>query len=210
MALKNKLPTVGVLAHGLDTIYPTEHTMMAKDIIRQGGGLLTEFRSGTSPDKHNFPNRNRIVAGISNATIVVETNVKGGSMITANLAYGYNREVFAFPGKTTDERSAGCNYLIRNNKAALITCAADLAAALNWEEKPPVKKAVQQELFSHLTDDEKTIVDLLDKGIIHIDQLNIATGGFSSRLSATLLSLEIQNIVSSLPGKRYKLVDASW
>ena len=116
-ALKHQLPTVAVVAHGLDNIYPPEHTALAKDIIKENGGLLTEFRSKTKPDKHNFPSRNRIVAGMSDAAIVIETDIKGGSMITAELANGYNKDVFAFPGRTTDNKSAGCNYLIKNNKA---------------------------------------------------------------------------------------------
>ena len=205
-ALKNELPTVGVLAHGLNKMYPAEHTALAKDMLRQGGGLLTEFRSNTSPDKHHFPTRNRIVAGISDATIVVETDIKGGSMITANLANGYHREVFAFPGKTTDAKSAGCNHLIKSNKAMLITGAQDLAEALGWEQKPATPRQLQQELFTHLPDDEKCIVLLLkEKETMHIDELNTSTGLGASPVAAALLSLEIQNIVSSLPGKRYRL-----
>ncbi|HJS53194.1 MAG TPA: DNA-processing protein DprA [Chitinophagaceae bacterium] len=120
-SLKNNLPTVGVLGHGLDQIYPPEHSGLAKDMLKQGSGLLTEFRSNTKPDKHNFPTRNRIVAGMSDATIIIETGEKGGSMITAELANGYNKDVFALPGKVTDHKSAGCNFLIRNNKAMLLT-----------------------------------------------------------------------------------------
>ena len=112
-AVKNNLPTVGVLAHGLDQIYPAEHSNLAKDMLKNDGGLLTEFRSKTKPDKHNFPTRNRIVAGMSDATIVIESGIKGGSMVTAELANGYNKDVFAFPGKVTDSKSAGCNYLIK-------------------------------------------------------------------------------------------------
>ena len=120
-AVKNNLPTVGVLAHGLDQVYPPQHTGLAKEMLKAGGGLLTEFRSKSKPDKHNFPTRNRVVAGMSDATIVIETGIKGGSMITAELANNYNKDVFAFPGKVTDTKSAGCNYLIKNNKAILLT-----------------------------------------------------------------------------------------
>src|SRR5690606_15042095 len=127
------LPTIGVLAHGLDTIYPDNHISLAKSMLLNGG-LLTEFGSKTKPDRHNFPSRNRIVAGICDAIIVVETNFKGGSMITADLANGYNRDVFAFPGKITDTRSTGCNYLIRHNKAVLITDAAQLLETMGWEK----------------------------------------------------------------------------
>ena len=205
-ALKNGLPTVGVLAHGLDKIYPSEHKGLARDMLREQGGLLTEFRSKTSPDKHNFPTRNRIVAGMSDAAVVIETDIKGGSMITANLAFGYNREVFAFPGKTTDAKSAGCNYLIRSNKAMLVTSATDIAEAMGWEHQPAAPKPVQQVLFTQLPDDEKRIVDLLkEKEVVHIDELNAATGLGTSMVAAALLSLEMQNLVASLPGKRYRL-----
>ena len=118
--LKNNVPTVGVLAHGLDKIYPASHTDIAREMILNGG-LLTEFKTKTKPDRHNFPSRNRIVSGMSDATIVVETDVKGGSMITAELANGYNKDVFAYPGKITDKKSSGCNELIKNNKAILLT-----------------------------------------------------------------------------------------
>ena len=134
-ALKHSIPTVAVVAHGLDKIYPIEHTLLAKDIIKADGGLLTEFRSNTKPDKHNFPSRNRVVAGMSDAIIVIETDTRGGSMITAELANGYNKDVFAFPGRTTDTKSAGCNHLIKNNKAILLTGAQDIIDMLGWAEK---------------------------------------------------------------------------
>jgi len=122
-----------VLAHGLDTIYPSQHSALAKDIIKQKGGLLTEFGCETQPDKHNFPLRNRVVAGISDATVLVETNIKGGSMITGNLADAYNRDVFAVPGRTTDSKSSGCNHLIKNNKAILLTDADELLEVMGWK-----------------------------------------------------------------------------
>src|SRR6188508_3275083 len=152
-AYKNNLATVGVLGHGLDQIYPSDHTNLAKDMLRQNGGLLTEFRSNTKPDKHNFPTRNRIVAGMSDATVVIETGEKGGSMITAELANGYNKDVFAFPGKVTDNKSAGCNYLIKTNKAMLLTDAQELIEIMGWEEKTKSEKEKkrQRELFIELT-----------------------------------------------------------
>ena len=134
-AYKNNLATVGVLGHGLDQIYPPDHSNLAKDMLKHGGGLLTEFRSDTKPDKHNFPTRNRIVAGMSDATVVIETGEKGGSMITAELANGYNKDVFALPGRVNDNKSAGCNFLIRNNKAMLLTDAEELIEVMGWEEK---------------------------------------------------------------------------
>ncbi|MEJ7682267.1 MAG: DNA-processing protein DprA [Segetibacter sp.] len=148
-AVQNNLPTIGVLAHGFDIIYPSAHAGLAKQML-QNGGLLTEFKKETLPDKHNFPRRNRIVAGMSDATIVIETAVKGGSMITAELANGYNRDVFAFPGKVTDSKSAGCNHLIKNNKAILLTDAAHLIEMLGWNTKK-AKPKKQKELFISLT-----------------------------------------------------------
>jgi len=138
-ALQQNLQTVAVLAHGLQTVYPAQHRTLAKEITAQGG-LLTELPHHAKADKHNFPKRNRIVAGIADATIVVETQVKGGSMITAELANNYNRDVFAFPGKVTDIKSSGCNYLIKNNKAILLTDVQQLVHAMNWQAKTPKKK----------------------------------------------------------------------
>lgn len=205
-ALKNNLSTVGVLAHGLDSIYPTQHASLAKEIIKQGG-LLTEFTSTTKPDKHNFPTRNRVVAGMSDATIVIETGIKGGSMITAELANGYNRDVFAFPGKTTDIKSAGCNYLIKNNKAMLLTDAQQLIQIMGWEEKKKKPLKQQRELFIRLTDDEKIIVDILkEKETVAIDELNLKSNLSSTAVAAAALSLELQNVIASMPGKMYKLL----
>ena len=206
-ALKHKTPTVAVMAHGLDKIYPAEHTFLAKDIIKENGGLLTEFRSKTKPDKHNFPSRNRIVAGMSDATIVIETDIKGGSMITAELANGYNKDVFAFPGRTTDNKSAGCNYLIKNNKAILLTGAQDLIDILGWAEKKNSPKKPQKELFIQLSEEEKIIVELLkEKETVPIDELRIKSNLNSSMVAAAILNLELQNVVTSLPGKLYKLL----
>lgn len=207
-AVKNNLPTIGVLAHGLDQIYPVEHAGLAKEMIKHGGGLLTEFRSNIKPDKHNFPTRNRIVAGMSDATIVMETGIKGGSMITAELANGYNKDVFAIPGKLTDTKSAGCNYLIKNNKAMLLTDAEELVQVMNWEEKAKSKKEKrsQRELFIELTPDEKIIVAILnEKETVHIDEINIKSGLSSSAVAAAILNLELQNVMVSLPGKLYRL-----
>jgi len=206
-AVKNNLPTVGVLAHGLDQIYPPDHSNLAKDMVKNGGGLLTEFRSQTKPDKHNFPTRNRIVAGMSDATIVVESGIKGGSMVTAELANGYNKDVFAFPGKVTDNKSAGCNYLIKSNKAMLLTDAQQLIEIMGWEEKSQKSKGKsQKEIFIELSKDEKIIVDILnEKGPVQIDELNLRSGLSSSAIAAAILNLELQNVVYGLPGKIYKL-----
>lgn len=205
-ALKNDLKTVAVLAHGLDRIYPTQNKSLAKEIIEHGG-LVTDFRSKTNPDKQNFPKRNRIVAGISDAIVVVETGIKGGSLITAELGNGYNKDVFAIPGRTNDAKSEGCNYLIKNNKACLITSADDILEDMGWKEykKPSAKK--QRELFIELTDDEKIIVNILQQQEqIHIDELYIKSTLSSSAVASALLTLEMQNIVSSFPGKLYKIM----
>lgn len=206
-AVKYNMPTVGVLAHGLDSLYPPEHAHLAKEMVKQGGGLLTEFCSNTVADKHNFPTRNRIVAGMSDAVVVVETGVKGGSMITADLAYGYNRDVFAFPGKTTDAKSAGCNYLVKNNKAILLTEAQELTEIMGW--CAPAKKIAhkQKELFIELNADEKAIVDILnEKPLVHIDEINLRSGLSNSSMAAAILNLELQNVVLALPGKMYQLM----
>lgn len=208
-ALKNGLPTIGVLGHGLDQIYPPEHANLARDIVKHDGGLLSEFRSNTKPDKHNFPVRNRVVAGMSDATIVIETGLKGGSMITAELANGYNKDVFAFPGKVTDTKSAGCNYLIKSNKAMLLTDAQELIEVMGWEEKPKSKKEEkrQRELFIELSNEEKIILSILnEKDSVHIDEINMKSGLNSSTVAAAILNLELQNVVGSMPGKLYKLV----
>ncbi len=206
-ALKHQLPTVAVVAHGLDNLYPPEHTGLAKEMIKAGGGLLTEFRSKTKPGKHNFPSRNRIVAGMCDATIVIETDIKGGSMITAELANGYNKDVFAFPGRTTDNKSTGCNYLIKNNRAMLLTGAQDLIDILGWEEKKTPPKKQQKELFIQLSAEEKIIVDILkEKELVAIDELRMKSSLNSSTVAAAILNLELQNVVISLPGKIYKLL----
>jgi DNA processing protein len=205
-AIKNNLSTIGVLAHGLDQVYPPQHAGLAKDMIKQQGGLLTEFRSNTNPDKHNFPTRNRIVAGMSDATIIIETGIKGGSMITAELANGYNKDVFAFPGKVTDSKSSGCNYLIKNNKAVLLTDAQELIELMNWTLQPAKGKKPQKELFIELNADEKIIMNILkEKETSHIDEINIRSGLSSSAVAAAILNLELQNVIFCQPGKRYSL-----
>lgn len=205
-ALKNDLCTVGVLAHGLDQVYPSQHAALAKDMIKHKGGLLTEFRTNTNPDKHNFPSRNRIVAGMSDATIVIETDIKGGSMITAELANGYNKDVFAFPGKVTDSKSAGCHYLIKSNKAILLTDAQELIEMMNWQEKEKPVSKKQKELFIELSADEKIIVDILkEKDSTHIDEINLRSGLSGSTTAAAILNLELQDVVLCQPGKMYSL-----
>ena len=202
-AIKNNVLTVGVLAHGLDQLYPVQHSGMAKEMVKHGGGLLTEFTNGIKPDKHNFPSRNRIVSGMSDATIVVETGVKGGSIITAELANGYNKEVFAFPGRANDPKSMGCHYLIQQNKAILITGAEDIIEFLNWN-KTTVRK--ENRLLGELSENEQRIVTILkEKERTHIDELNSKSTLNSSLVAATVLNLELKDLVRSLPGKLYRL-----
>ncbi len=203
-ALKNKLKTVGVVAHGLDKIYPAQNKILAKEMLSHGG-LLTDFMSGTNPDRQNFPRRNRIVAGICDAVIVIESSKKGGSLITAELANSYNKDVFAIPGRVNDLRSEGCNYLIKNNKSLLITCADDLMHIMNWKDEPKkVKK--QRELFIELTADEKIVTTILaQQESIQIDELYFKSGLSSSAVANALLMLEMQGVVTMMPGKVFKL-----
>lgn len=204
-ALRNGLDTIGVLGHGLDRIYPAQNRKLAGEMLAHGG-LLTEYPSGTNADKQNFPQRNRIVAGMTDVTVVIETGVKGGSMITAKLSCSYNREVATFPGRVIDSHSEGCNYLIKTNIARLISNTEDLMEMMNWQPEKEEKQVIQQKLFETLEPDEKKIVIFLKKDQeIHIDELTIKTGFPGSRLSSILLSLEMGGLVRSLPGKRYRL-----
>lgn len=205
-SLANGIDTVGVLAHGLDNIYPHLHRQTAIEMVNNGGGLLTEYTTNTTPEKGNFVARNRIVAGISDACVVVESAARGGSLITAGLSLDYNREVFAFPGRVSDLSSAGCNNLIAKHEASLITCAEDMVNALGWTPNNR-KKAVQQELFVELTEEETAIVNALagvdDK---HINQLAIDTNISYSRVSMLLFELEMKGIIKALGGARYHLI----
>jgi DNA processing protein len=208
-ALGNGMDTIGVLAHGLDTIYPSMHRSTAADMVHQGGGLLTEYTTNTKPDKMNFVHRNRIVAGISDACIVVESSAKGGSLITAELASNYNREVFAFPGRIYDECSAGCNNLIKRHQATLLTSVEDLIEAMGWHNPLAEShtKSVQQELFPELNEEEAVLVNTLknvdDK---HINQIVIDSNIPYSRASMILFDLEMRGIVKALGGARYKVI----
>ncbi len=203
-ALENNLQTVGVLAHGLNRIYPTQHRNTAKQMVEQGG-LLTEYTSQCAFTPHNFPQRNRIVSGLSDAVIVVESDVKGGALITANIANSYNREVFAVPGKTTDRFSRGCNFLIKTYKAQIIDSAQDVIEAMNWQSEATANKVKTRQLKLVLTASEQAIFDVLEEGENGIDILLAKCNLNSGELSATLLEMEMNRVVVSLPGKRYKL-----
>ena len=204
-ALDNNLPTVCTLAHGLDRIYPALHKSIAEKML-ENGAWLSDFTSKTVPDRENFPRRNRIVAGVSDATIVIESKKSGGSLITADIANSYNRDVFAFPGRIDDVCSEGCNNLIKQNKAALIQSAADLVYILGWEQTKKSKAPQQKKLFLELSSDEELVVNVLkEKESVTIDDLCFACKLPMSKVSALLLTLEFSGIVKSFPGKAYRL-----
>ncbi|MDQ8053685.1 MAG: DNA-processing protein DprA [Pedobacter sp.] len=198
------VPTIAVLGHGLDRIYPAAHRDLAQKML-QNGGLLTEFLPGTKPDRENFPKRNRIIAGLAVATIVVEASMKGGALITAEIANSYNRDVFAIPGRVTDEYAEGCNFLIKTNRAALINGAKDLIYNLGWDDERPKKNTAQIQLPLELSETAQKIVDQLAQQNLEIDQLVFQTQIPQSKLAMSLLTLEMQGIIIALPGKVYKL-----
>ncbi|MBW7913530.1 MAG: DNA-protecting protein DprA [Taibaiella sp.] len=203
-ALKHGLPTIGVVGHGLDKMYPAANRNLAKEMITNGG-VLSEYPSGTPGDRAHFPMRNRIVAGLSDITVVVESDIKGGALITARVADSYNRDVAAFPGRIYDAKSSGCNELIRTNIASMITCADDLLELMNWKEAGK-KKPVQKQLFINLSPEEKTVYDVLgSKDMVHADELLHLCNMTSSQLASTLLMMEMQGLVKALPGKFYRL-----
>jgi len=204
-ALKNNLATVGVLAHGLDNLYPSEHYNTSEKMLNNGG-LISEFMSNTKMTPEYFPRRNRIVAGMADATIVIEASVKSGALITAEIANSYDRDVFAVPGNWGSSTSEGCNLLIKANKAMLIQSAEDVIRAMSWDAESKKTKRVQQDLFSNLSLDEEVIVNLLkEKEKIHIDDLCLVSKLSMNKASALLLNLEFSGVIKSLPGKMYVL-----
>lgn len=203
-SLQQGMPTVGVLAHGLDRIYPALHQPLAKKMVLNGG-LLTEFLPGTNPDKENFPKRNRIIAGIADAVVVVEATAKGGALITADIANSYDRDVFAFPGKTTDLCSEGCNFLIKSHRAALINHPDELLYYLGWEDVMPKRTELQMKATINLSKDEEIIVRVFKGDVLSVDKLAVLTGFEQGRLAMNLLNLEMQGVIIALPGKVYKL-----
>jgi DNA processing protein len=204
-AVKNNLQTVAVLAHGLDEIYPKVHKKYINQ-VSENGGFLTEFWHNETPLRENFLKRNRIVAGISKATIIIESAVKGGSLVTADIANSYDKDVFAVPGRTTDLYSKGCNNLIKNNRAFLLNSAEEIVKMLNWDlhEKP---KAIQKQLFLDLNEKEQKIYDLLhEKGKQMLDVISLECNIPIYQLSAILLQMELKGISKPLPGKMFELV----
>ena len=205
-AIANHLPTIGVLAHGLDRIYPSQHRQTATEML-SNGGLLTEFLTDTEPEAYNFVSRNRIVAGMTDATIVVESAIKGGSLVTASLANTYNRDCFAVPGRINDEKSKGCNYLIRDSKASLITNAEDFINAMGWQTPSAKPDAIQRNLFVDLTEEEALVVNLLQqRGDLHVNTLTVETNMPIHQLTSLLFGLEMKGVVKALVGGVYHLL----
>jgi DNA processing protein len=209
-ALQNGYETVGVLAHGLDELYPSAHRDTAKQMLQQGG-LLTEYMSETRADKMNFVKRNRIVAGMTDATILVESAAKGGGLITSHIAQDYDRAVFAFPGAIGAPYSEGCNQLIRDNGAQLITSAEDFVEAMGWQtdaqRQEAINKGIERNLFPELSDEEQGIVKALNEhGDLALNQLAAKTNIPISRLTALLFQMEMKGIVRPLAGGTYHLL----
>lgn len=206
-ALKAGLPTVGVLAHGLDRIYPTAHRSTAKSMI-ENGGLLTEFMSGTNPFPQNFVQRNRIVAGIADATVVIESASKGGSLITASLATGYDRDCFAFPGRINDQYSQGCNELVSRNRAALITSAYDFVEAMNWEVATKKKSAedLQTELFPDMSPEETAVMTALRENSdgLQVNQMVVQLNTPINKLLPLLFEMEMKGYIKAVAGGCYR------
>lgn len=208
VALENNLQTIGVIAHGLNQVYPKIHKKYVAK-MEENGGFLTEFWSTSNPEKENFVKRNRIVAGMSEATIVIESAEKGGSLITANLANDYNRDVFAVPGRITDKFSQGCNTLIKTQRANMLTSAADLIYILNWQLETPNKneKVIQKQLFITLDDDEQKIYDYLQsKGKQLMDVIALECDFPIFKVSTILLNMELKGVIRPLPGKQFEAV----
>lgn len=202
-SLKAQIPTVGVLAHGLNMIYPAQHRSLAADMVRRGGALITEYGSGSPIHKGNFVARNRIVAALCDCLIVAESAEKGGALITARLASGYSRDVFALPGRTSDIYSVGCNKLIKNNVAALVTEAADVIKAMNWPLRE--KESTQRELFVELSSEEQAVMDYLTMhGEGQLNQLAIALNVNAGRMMSLLIDMEFKGLVLTYPGGKYR------
>jgi DNA processing protein len=204
-ALADNLQTIGVLAHGFKTIYPALHASTAKAMVNKGG-LVTDFLSDALPERNNFLKRNRIIAGLADATLVVESGIKGGALITADIANSYNRDVFAVPGRPDDQWSAGCNSLIRNNKAFLTECSDDIEYFLNWKPEKS-KPAIQRTLFSDLSETERLIFELLSKqGELTIDTICRSLDIPVYKLSSLLLQMEFKGLLKCSPGNLYRTV----
>jgi DNA processing protein len=198
------ITTIGVLGHGLDRIYPSEHKTLSNKMI-SNGGILTEFMSGTLPDRENFPMRNKIIAALSDVIVVVESKRKGGSIITAEFGNEYNKDVFAVPGMVTEELSEGCNKLIKQNKAHLVETAEDIAYIMRWEEID-AGRVIQKQMFVDLDENESLMINIIrDNKEIAIDSLTYKMQMTPSETASVLLGLEFKGMIRSLPGKKYTL-----
>lgn len=205
-AIKNGLQTIGCLAHGLNQIYPKQHKRFVAD-IENNGGFLTEFWSSSHPERENFLRRNRVIAGMSEATIVVESAEKGGSLVTADIANSYNRDVFAVPGRVHDRYSIGCNNLIKQQKAQMITSAADLIYMLGWELEDKKANSVQKQLFVELDDTETDIYNYLQtEGKQMLDSIALDCKLPIFKVSSTLLNMEMKGVIRPLPGKLFEAI----
>lgn len=200
------VPTVAVLGSGIGRIYPHVHRHAAEKMITEGGGVLSEFDFNAGPDRENFPMRNRLIAGLSDAVVVIESARKGGSMITASIANGYNRDVFAIPGRPSDRMSRGCNALISDHKAHLAETGDDIALLLGWKD-PGEQAAVQRQIFVELDENEKLVAELIkSRREIEIDALTPLSKMQTTKLATVLLSLEFKGLIKSLPGKKYRFL----
>lgn len=203
-SLEFGIATIGVLAHGMDRIYPSVNKSLAEKML-SNGGLLTEFMSETNPDRMNFPKRNRIVAGLADAILVIESTLKGGALITADIANSYNRDVFAVPGRPSDVLAGGCNFLIKTNRASLVQNANDIKYFLGWEE---VKKKVsnQRKIFVEFSSEEKKLLKIVEENHrISIDRICLLAQMPTSKVASTLLKLEFDGVITCLPGKVFKI-----
>ncbi|MEL1245982.1 DNA-processing protein DprA [Flavobacterium sp. DGU11] len=206
IAMEQNLQTIGVVAHGLNQVYPKVHKKYVAK-MEENGGFFTEFWSTSNPDKENFVRRNRIVAGLSEATVIIESADRGGSLITANIANDYNRDVFAVPGRVTDKYSMGCNNLIKSQRANLLTSAADLIYMLNWELEDKKSKPVQKQLFVMLEAEEQKVYDYLQKkGKELMDIIALECEMPIFRLSSLLLTMELKGVIRPLPGKLFEAI----
>lgn len=205
-AVHQNMQTIGVLGHGFQILYPASNRKLAVNMMKNGG-LITEYLSEVGPDACNFPTRNRIIAGLSDAVIVVEARSEGGALITANLAFSYDRDVFSVPGRVGDIQSEGCNNLIKSNKAALITSANDVLELMRWDNDNTTKKTRQEKFFFDLTEEERQVIEVIQQhDEIDIDSLVAKINISVSRLTAILLTLECKSYIECLPGKRYKIL----
>jgi DNA processing protein len=207
-AIQHKVPTIGILGHGFHTLYPAANRSLARQMASEGNAVMTEFTWDTKPDKENFPMRNRVIAAFSDALLVVESKEKGGSMITAEFANRFNKDVFAMPGRVNDPYSRGCNMLIKRHKAHLLETATDLVEMMRWDPLDKHRSRVSQSsLFVELDPTEQSMVDLLkDQTEMQIDELGFRLAMPPSLVSALLISMEFKGLVHQLPGKRFSLV----